>query len=487
MREQPATALADAPTQPYHEGVSLLGGWLPATLQGVAVVVLLLAIGWRSRRWRAVWLPLAALVGVAAVSLTHWYVAFQGMADNPALPVFWIWVGLTGLAVGVAALGWRATRWRRRTVSLLAVLLCLLSTGITLNLSVGYFATVQMAWNQLTAGALPDQVEQDTVSAMRHSHTVPLQGTVIPVKIPNQASKFKHRTEFVYLPPAWYSTNPPPTLPTVMMIGGQFNTPADWIRQGDAVKTIDRFAATHGGNAPVFVFVDTGGSFHNDTECVNGPRGNAADHLTRDVVPFMTAQFGVSHDSEHWGIVGFSMGGTCAVDLTAMHPELFSSFVDIAGDLSPAAGTKAQTIARLFGGNAAAWAAFDPTTVITKHGLYQGVSGWFAISNSPQKQRSTHNLDNAAAGSGGHHSGEDPDGQTEAAHTLCALSKANGIACGVIATPGQHNWPFAEEVFVSSLPWLAGQIGVAAVVRSPLPGMAPAAVAGSPPPRRAGR
>ena len=26
------------------------------------------------------------------------------MADNPALPVFWIWVGLTGVAVGVAAL-----------------------------------------------------------------------------------------------------------------------------------------------------------------------------------------------------------------------------------------------------------------------------------------------------------------------------------------------------------------------------------------------
>jgi len=461
--------LADAPTPLYHEGVSLLGGWLPATLQGVAVVVLLLAIGWRSRRWRAVWLPLAVLVGVAAAGLTHWYVAFQGIADNPALPIFWIWVALTGLAVGVATLGWRATQWWRRTVSLFAVLLCLLSTGITLNLSVGYFATVQMAWNQLTAGALPDQVEQDTVSAMSRSHTVPLQGTVIPVKIPNDASKFKHRTEFVYLPPAWYSTNPPPALPTVMMIGGQFNTPADWIRQGNAVKTIDHFAATHGGNAPAFVFVDTGGSFNNDTECVNGPRGNAADHLTRDVVPFMTAQFGVSQDSDHWGIVGFSMGGTCAVDLTAMHPELFGSFVDIAGDLSPAAGTKAQTIARLFGGNATAWAAFDPTTVITKHGPYHGVSGWFAISNGPHKQRIMPDLGNAAGGSGRHRSREDPGGQTEAANTLCALGKVNGIACAVTATPGQHNWPFAEEVFVSSLPWMAGQIGVPAVVRSPMP------------------
>ena len=44
------------------------------------------------------------------------------------------------------------------------------------------------------------------------------------------------------------------------------------------------------------------------------------------------------------------MGGTCAVDLTVMHLGMFSAFVDIAGDLGPNSGTKAQTIARLFGG-----------------------------------------------------------------------------------------------------------------------------------------
>ena len=93
---------------------------------------------------------------------------------------------------------------------------------------------------------------------------------------------FKHRGELVYLPPAWFATNPPPKLPTVMMIGGEFNTPADWLRAGNAITTIDKFAAAHGGNAPVFVFVDSGGAFNNDTECVNGPRGNAADHLTKE-------------------------------------------------------------------------------------------------------------------------------------------------------------------------------------------------------------
>ena len=103
----------------------------------------------------------------------------------------------------------------------------------------------------------------------------------------------------------------------------------------------------------MLVFVDSGGAFNNDTECVNGTRGNAADHLTKDVVPFMESTYGVSANPANWGIVGWSMGGTCAVDLAIMHPDMFSTFEDIAGDLAPNSGTKQQTIDRLFGGNAA--------------------------------------------------------------------------------------------------------------------------------------
>jgi S-formylglutathione hydrolase FrmB len=465
MDEAAAPLLADASNPSYHGGVSLLWGWLPLSIQVVAVLTVLLLVGRRSRRWAVVWLPLAVLVGVGTAICTYWYVKFQGMADNPALPIFWVWVGLTGFAVAVAVLGWRATRWWRRGGSLLAVLLCLLSCGITLNWSVGYFTTVQMAWNEVTAGSLPDQIDHNAVTAMQQIHTEPGRGTVVPVKIPNDVSKFKHRTEFVYLPPAWYSTNPPPQLPTVMMIGGQFNTPADWIRQGDAVSTLDQFASAHGGNAPVVVFADTSGSFRNDTECVNGPRGNAADHLTREIVPFMTTQFGVSHDRTNWGIVGFSMGGTCAVDLTVMHPQLFSSFVDIAGDLRPAAGTRDQTITRLFGGDTSAWATFDPITAITRHGPYRGVSGWFAVTTASD-------ADNDPLSLGVPRPHGDTVAETEAANTLCALGKANGISCAVEATPGQHNWHFAQDVFATTLPWLAGQIGTPAVTRSPLPGTA---------------
>jgi S-formylglutathione hydrolase FrmB len=85
------------------------------------------------------------------------------------------------------------------------------------------------------------------------------------------------------------------------------NTPADWIRAGNAITTIDDFASTHGGNAPVLVFVDATGAFTNDTECVNGSRGNPTDHLVKDGVPFMISNFGVDANRARWCIVGWSM------------------------------------------------------------------------------------------------------------------------------------------------------------------------------------
>jgi S-formylglutathione hydrolase FrmB len=62
---------------------------------------------------------------------------------------------------------------------------------------------------------------------------------------------------------------------------------------------------------------------------------------------------------------------------------MFSAFLDIAGDRGPNSGTKAQTITQLFGGDASAWAAFDPSTVIARHGRYSNVSGVFAIAGAP--------------------------------------------------------------------------------------------------------
>ena len=451
-----------------HHHISLMHGWVPAIVQATAVTVLLLAIGWRSRRWRMVCLPLAVLVGGATAATGRWYIDSQGLAGDPPPRSLLIWIGLTGMAVGVLILGWRRVRWRRRSVAMSAVPLCLLCAALALNQWVGYFPTVQTAWNQMTAGSLPDQTDRATVTAMQRNGRKPVTGTVVPVDTGDSGSRFKHRGELVYLPPAWYATDPPPRLPTVMMIGGEFNTPADWLRAGNAIKTIDDFAAAHGGNAPVFVFVDSGGAFNNDTECVNGPRGNAADHLTKDVVPFMVSNFGVSTSPSNWGIAGWSMGGTCALDLTVMHSDMFSAFEDIAGDMSPNSGNKTQTIDRLFGGNAAAWASFDPSTVITRHGRYTGVTGWFAINSGQQSQPHVMPAANRVTPN-------TTGDQTAAANTLCGLGSAHGIDCAVVAQAGKHDWPFAARAFAAALPWLAGQLRTPGVPHVPFPSPAPTA------------
>lgn len=467
-----STSLAFSVLAEHH--TSLMHGWIPGTVQAVTVTVLLLAIGWRSRRWRLLWLPAAVAVGAGVAAWAHWYITAGGLADDPAPQLLWWWIASSGAAVVISVLGWRGAAWWRRGASLLAVPLCLLSAGLVLNLWVGYFPTVQTAWNQLTAGPLPDQTDLATVTAMAARGVAPQHGSLVPVTIPDDASHFKHRGELVYLPPAWFATTPPPKLPTVMMIGGEFNTPGDWARAGNAVKTIDDLAAGHDGNAPVFVFVDSGGAFNNDTECVNGSRGNAADHLTKDVIPYMVSNFGVGREASHWGVVGWSMGGTCAADLTVMHPELFSSFVDIAGDMGPDAGTKAQTIVRLFGGSADAWRAFDPATVITRHGRYDDVSGWFDISsdNAPKRYRRL-SVDDGAVGLGGQdHIGYSND-QTDAAERLCKLGRANGIDCAVVAQPGKHDWPFASRAFTAALPWLASQLGTPGVPWLALPSASP--------------
>lgn len=421
-------------------GVSLMHGALPLTVEVMTVAALAYSIAWRGRRWWSRRVPLVAAVGAVTGAATHWYYGTLGLASEPPPWQMWLWATLAGSAVAVAVASWRRAGWWRRNVCVFAASFCLLSAGLTINAWLGYFPTVSAAWGQLTNGPLPDQTDLRAAYTARSKGVAPQQGAVVPVDTGSAASGFRHRGEWVYLPPAWF-TGATPRLPAVLMIGGEFNTSADWIRAGDAVATLDAFAAAHGGNAPLAVFVDATGGFTVDTECVNGSHGNAADHLLDDVIPRAAEQFGLAAQAK-WGVVGFSSGGTCAVDLAVMHPDRFSAFVDIGGDISPNAGTRAQTIDRLFGGDAAAWARFDPSTVITRHGPYSDLAGLFAV-----------------PGSVGH----------AAAESLCQLGTANGIDCAVVGLPGKHDWPSAASAFATTLPWLAGRLETPGLPHAALP------------------
>ncbi|MGW4091935.1 alpha/beta hydrolase [Nocardia sp. NPDC004750] len=445
----------------FHHGISLLHGWLPVTVALLAAVIVLLAVARRGRRWWLIQLPVCVALGVAGALGAAWYVADEGLASDPAPTRLWAWVGATAAAVAVAVVGWPGARWWRRGFAVLAIPLTLVSTGIVLNQWVGYYPTVQAAWGAVTAGPLPHETDLSALPGLRN--TAVTDGKLVPVRIPDAGSGFPHRTEYVYLPPAWFAGPTPPALPVVMMIGGEFNTPADWIRSGQIMPALDSFTKANGGRAPILVFVDSSGSFNNDTECVDGPRGDAADHLTEDVPAYVESRFGASADPANWAVVGWSMGGTCAVDLAVMHPDLVHTFVDIAGDLGPSSGTKEQTIARLFGGDAAAWAAFDPLTVMAAHGPYSDVAGLFddlvPAQRSGDGKRRAPVPDDDRAGLGGH-DGIPDSGEVGAADKLCAAGRSVGIDCTVYTTQGGHTWQFASAAFTSSLPWIASRVGL---------------------------
>jgi S-formylglutathione hydrolase FrmB len=195
------------------------------------------------------------------------------------------------------------------------------------------------------------------------------------------------------------------------------------------------------------------------------------------VRPYVINTFGVSSKASAWGVVGWSMGGTCALDLTVMRPDLFSAFEDIAGDAGPTAVTKDQTVSRLFGGSESAWQSYDPATAMRKHGTYQGVSAWFAdTSNTPPRgARGFHRppgqgkppgqwkppaglqrpAPRGTSGMGGVDGVRDT-GEVGAAEKLCAEAKTVSINCQVHTETSRHSWQFAEAAFAEALPWMSG-------------------------------
>ena len=101
--------------------ISMLGGWLPLTIELVAGLMLVLAIGFRSRGWWLRWMPIVAVVGVLTALAVQWYVASEGLTGDPAPLRFWVWTGLSGAAVAMLVFGWSSARWWRRIISVLSI------------------------------------------------------------------------------------------------------------------------------------------------------------------------------------------------------------------------------------------------------------------------------------------------------------------------------------------------------------------------------
>ncbi|MFF0297532.1 alpha/beta hydrolase [Kitasatospora sp. NPDC004615] len=415
--------------------ISLLSGWLPWTLRILALAAAAVALFRVSPFWLRRRLPWVAGGAVALTALLALLAKVFGDIDDPLPFGLWFWLCCALLALGSLAAGVRNSEWWNLAAVPVAAGLSMLCAANSLNISTGYYPSVDAALGDLSGAPVPQEMSLEEALTTVGKAT---EGRVVVVDIPADASGFKHRREKVYLPPAWFRSKTRPKLPVVEMIGGQFAAPDNWIRAGEVVKTADDFAAAHNGYAPILVMVDATGGFNVDTECVNGAHGKAEDHLVKDIPPYITKTFDTATGPRSWGVVGWSMGGTCAVDLGVVHPEVFGHFVGISGDMGPNLGGKQTTINQLFGGDVAAWEAHDPATVMAKakKDTYQNSSGMFMVGS------------------------EETEAHRNTAQELDKLSKAAGLKTSVQIHPGKHDWQFGAFAFRESLPWLAKELGV---------------------------
>jgi S-formylglutathione hydrolase FrmB len=254
------------------------------------------------------------------------------------------------LAVLVSSWLWLRRPLFRWTARALCLPVDLAFVAASINAHYDYFPTLgtvfgRTAADQISPGAFL-QLEQSSLHRVLGRHhqaahvntptpPLPSRGVVIGFSIPATVSHFPARTGQVYLPPAWFAS-PHPHLPVIELLHGSPGSPADWTRAGGADRTADKYAETHNGEAPILVMPDVNGKdWWHDSECVDGPQGNAETYLTTDVRHAVVRAFAARADGDSWAIAGLSEGGSCALQIGLRHPELFRVVGDFSGDDHP--------------------------------------------------------------------------------------------------------------------------------------------------------
>jgi S-formylglutathione hydrolase FrmB len=426
-----AGALQAAASAGRFDGVPLLGPALAPTIEALGALALVGSWISRQRSWLALELPAVVLVSAAVTGVVAAALRVTGAVTEAYPPCFALWVGmglaaLIGFPLIVAKPG-----FLRRCIAGAAVPLTLTGALLLINDEYGVWPTFGdlLGHTKVLDGKLFTGPGRHLPP---HSFTSD-KGVLVALDPPATRSHFVHRPGSVYLPPAYF-TPARTKLPVIIMLAGAPGGTAQWPTSGKAVASADAYAATHHGLAPVLLFVDQNGSATGDTECVDGPQGNAETYLTVDVPAFVTRTLRVPQFASRWAVAGFSAGGTCAVGLALRHQDTFRHFVDLAGDLCPNLGNRDHTRSVLFGGSLDAMEDHDPVRLLrTRH--YKGTTGWFAA-------------------------GVNDPGRLAMSTKLAAAASKGGVKVHQFTGVAGHNWQFASDAFARVLPSLCTDLGL---------------------------
>lgn len=430
--------------------------WGPVSLALAAVVALILL--WKVGR--NITLRSHALLVVSAVAITG-LSAFIGnnvvhlVAEGITLPT-WLWVGYVSLillyVIVLVGTNWSSRSVPARGVRLLAGLVALgfalTATGLGLNAYYRGYPSLAAALgvrvptsslDEAQAGAQShpfDAGNQSLAVAWKAPSDMPTEGALVKTSIPSQDSTFTPRDAYIYLPPA-YMTSQRPLLPVLVLMAGQPGSPGDWFNMGGVHDILNTFASEHQGLAPVVVVVDQNGGDWSNPLCSDTSHGKVASYLQQTVPTWLKNNLQVDTNHAHWSIGGLSNGGTCALQTALRAPQIYSAFIDMSGEGHPSIGSLERTIAQGFDGNQAAFDANDPLTMLQKGRFTQpGPAGIFSIGT---KDNANYRKD---------------------LHTVYDAAKAAGLDVQWNTYEGKHEWKVWEATLADSLPWLGKRAGI---------------------------
>jgi S-formylglutathione hydrolase FrmB len=428
----------------------LLSGPLRTLLQVSAVLltawlIVRLVRAPRSACWKTM-VVLASAMIAGGVTWLGQYAAreiFVLFPDRLTASVYvWIWCGVcvVGLLIGVLVAE------RGLLIRGLAVIACaaaVVACGNQVNAIFGAYPTIRYALglphpDDIVLPTVPGRTVTPTKGRSLEAQWVPpthpeTRGKLTTAVIPGLRSAFSGRPAKIYLPPAYFAPVPP-RLPVLILLTGQPGTPQDWIGAGRLSSLMDTFAASHRGLAPVVVVPDPTGSALADPLCLDSRRGKADTYLALDVPHWIATKLAVNRDHSVWSVAGASYGGTCALQLATNHPEVYPTFVDIAGSVEPTLGNRGRTVAEAFGGDSAAFERTNPLTLLGSR-RYPDSAGAVVAGRS----------DGEALGDG--------------RRVVDAARKA-GVNIHLTELPGGHDWRLFSAALQHELPFLARRMGL---------------------------
>lgn len=425
--------------------ISLISGPLPVILTVLGALGGLWLLG-SSRRWyyrRAI--PICGTIALV-IMIAAWIITEKVIVPfpDPIAMSIYVWIGLGVYAL--LLLGFRIKAggsFRRALVSVIAAVLVIVTSATQINLVFAAYPTVGIAFghddfDRISLSEVPGPTDpvisgDPTDTVWKAPEGMPVRGRVTTLPVPGTISGFTARDAQVYLPPAYF-TNPRPLLPVLVLMAGQPGKPEDWLQGGKLTATMDSFAMSHAGLAPVVVIADGTGSQMANPLCTDSSHGKVGTYLAEDLPAAVESAFQVDTTARAWAIGGLSYGGTCSLQMATNYPDVYPTFLDLSGQLEPSLGDRKRTVDEIFGGDDAAFVKVNPMDLLATR-KYPNSGGVFVV-------------------------GSDDNEFKPGQQKVYDAAKAAGMDVKYLELPGGHSFAVWSAGVEQELGWISQRMGL---------------------------